>query len=77
MRGPAPLVYLITDRTVTDGRPLDEVIARALSALPRAGLPAGAVAVQLRERDLSAAALLPLARRLRALTARAGVRLTR
>jgi thiamine-phosphate pyrophosphorylase len=33
------------------------------------------VAVQLRERDLPAAALLPLARRLRAVTAQAGVRL--
>jgi len=75
VRGPAPLVYLITDRTVTDGRPVDEVIARALSALPRARLPAGAVAVQLREKDLSAAALLPLARRLREITVRAGARL--
>lgn len=75
MRGPAPLVYLITDRTVTDGRPLEQVIDRALSALPRAGLPPGAVAVQLREKDLPAAALLPLARRLRDITARAGVRL--
>jgi thiamine-phosphate pyrophosphorylase len=75
VRGPAPLVYLITDRTVTDGRPLDEVIARALSALPRARLPAGAVAVQLREKDLPGAALLQLARRLRDITARAGARL--
>jgi thiamine-phosphate pyrophosphorylase len=75
VRGPVPLVYLITDRTVTDGRPLDEVIDRALSALPRAGLPPGAVAVQLREKDLPGIALLQLARRLRDITARAGVRL--
>jgi thiamine-phosphate pyrophosphorylase len=73
--GPAPLVYLITDRTVTGGRALDEVIAQALRALSRPSRTPAAVAVQLRERDLPAAALLSLARRLRAVTAHAGVRL--
>lgn len=73
--GPAPLVYLITDRTQTGGRPLVEVVAQALAAWPRAGLPPSALAVQLREKDLPAAPLLELARRLREVTARAGVRL--
>src|SRR5204862_26165 len=61
--------------TVTDGRPLDEVIGQALRALPRPGLAPEALAVQLREKDLSAAALLQVARRLRDITGRAGVRL--
>lgn len=73
--GPAPLVYLITDRTQTDGRPLVQVVAQALAAWPRARLPPSALAVQLREKDLPAAPLLELARRLREVTARAGVRL--
>lgn len=73
--GPAPLVYLITDRAATDGRAVDEVIAHALGALPPAAEARAAVAVQLREKDLPAAALLPLAQRLRVVTARAGVRL--
>ena len=74
--GPAPLVYLITDgAAATGGRPVDEVIAEALRALPRPSVPAGAVAVQLREKDLPVAAVLQLARRLRAVTSRAGVRL--
>lgn len=72
---PAPLVYLITDRTATDARPLDQVIAQALQAWPRPGLPPTALAVQLREKDLPTAELLALARRLRDLTSRAGVRL--
>jgi thiamine-phosphate pyrophosphorylase len=73
--GAAPLVYLITDRHATQGRPLDEVIGQALRALPRANLPPSAVAVQLREKDLDGRALLDLARRLRILTAAAGARL--
>lgn len=74
-RGAAPLVYLITDRHATAGRPLDEVVARALRALAGAAWPPGALAVQLREKDLEARALLALARPLRALTAAARVRL--
>jgi thiamine-phosphate pyrophosphorylase len=73
--GPAPLVYLITDRTVTGAEAVDDVIARALRALPGPSGTPPAVAVQLREPDLPAAALLALAHRVRAVTARAGVRL--
>jgi thiamine-phosphate pyrophosphorylase len=59
-----PKLIVVTDRTATGGRELVDVIAAALEA----GLPA----VQLREKDLSGRALLALAERLRALTARAG-----
>jgi thiamine-phosphate pyrophosphorylase len=74
-RGAAPLVYLVTDRHATAGRPLDAVIAAALQAVPDAGPAGAAVAVQLREKDLDARALLEHARRLRAITANVGVRL--
>jgi len=60
----APALVLVTDRHATGGRDLVEVVARALDA----GLPA----VQLRDKDLSGRALLDLAERLRALTARTG-----
>jgi thiamine-phosphate pyrophosphorylase len=62
----APRLYIITDRQLTGGRPLVDVVAAALRGTTR--YPAGTVAVQLREKDLSAAALLPLARALRAVT---------
>ena len=68
----APRVYLITDRRATNGRPLVDVIARALDG---AGAHAPAVAVQLREKDLEARPLLDLARALRAITAGRGARL--
>ena len=58
----APALVLVTDRHATGGRDLVDVVARALDA----GLPA----VQLRDKDLSGRALLVLAERLRALTAR-------
>jgi len=64
----APLLYIVTDRHATGGRALDDVIARALAGAADAGAPPGAVAVQLREKDLDAGALLELARPLRALT---------
>ncbi len=60
-------LYLVTDRHATCGRPLPEVVEACL----RGGLRA----VQLREKDLGAAALLELAQTLRALTARYDARL--
>jgi thiamine-phosphate pyrophosphorylase len=72
--GAAPLLYLVTDRHATGARPLPEVIALALDGLGRI-VPAGAVAVQLREKDLDARRLLELARPLRAVTAARGARL--
>ena len=62
----APQLYLITDRHATSGRPLPQVIDEALS-----GLGAGArvrVGVQLRDKDLSGAALYALAVELRKVT---------
>jgi thiamine-phosphate pyrophosphorylase len=53
-------LYLITDRHQTDGRPLTEVVRRSLDG--------GVRAVQLREKDLSGAALYRLAVELRRLT---------
>src|SRR5256712_2631189 len=58
-----PRLILVTDRRATD-RDLLEVVEAALGA----GLPA----VQLREKDLPGRALLALAERLRAATARRG-----
>lgn len=68
----APGLYLITDRQATAGRTLDTVIERALAGAAAAGVTPGTVAVQLREKDLEARALLELARPLRALTERYG-----
>ena len=72
--GRAPLLYLITDRHATGGRPLPDVVAAALRGIGGAVAPAQ-VAVQLREKDLSGRALTELARALRAVTAAAGVAL--
>jgi thiamine-phosphate pyrophosphorylase len=71
----APALYVVTDRHATAGRPLDAVLARVLEGAARAGVSPGTVAVQLREKDLEARAMLELARRLRALTARHGAAL--
>jgi len=61
-------LYLITDRKqLPHGGSLVDTVAAALSG--------GVRAVQLREKDLSAAELYPLARELRELTARYGARL--
>lgn len=60
-------LYLVTDRRQTRGRPLTDVVEECVEA--------GAGAVQLREKDLSAAELLALARPLRELTRRVGARL--
>jgi thiamine-phosphate pyrophosphorylase len=70
MRAPLPAdwhVYLVTDRTQTNGRPLLDVVAAALQG--------GIRAVQLRERDLTTRELLGLARALRDLTRRHGAAL--
>jgi thiamine-phosphate pyrophosphorylase len=71
----APRVYLVTDRHATAGRPLGDVIREALTALDDAAVSRAAVAVQLREKDLGGRALIALGHELRAITARAGVRL--
>ena len=63
----APLLYLVTDRRQTGGRPLEETVARALDG--------GVDAVQLREKDLGGADLVFLAERLRTLTQRYRARL--
>ena len=60
-----PVVHLITDRALNP-----DPAARAAAAL--AGLPAGRVAVHLREKDLGGAALLALARGLAAACHAAG-----
>lgn len=61
-------LYQITDRrSLPAGRTLEEAV--------RAALDGGIDAVQLREKDLPAAALLPLAERLRQLTAEYGAKL--
>lgn len=60
-------LYLVTDRNKTRGRPLLEVIQKALDA--------GVKAIQLRERDLPTRELLSLAEQVRALTDRAGATL--
>ena len=71
----APRVYLVTDRHATLGRPLGAVVRDALAALDDAPFPRTEIAVQLREKDLDARALVTLAHELRAITATAGVRL--
>jgi thiamine-phosphate pyrophosphorylase len=60
-------LYLITDRHQTDGRALAEVVRRALEG--------GVRAVQLREKDLSGAALYRLAAEMRLLTSEFNARL--
>jgi thiamine-phosphate pyrophosphorylase len=70
---PCPRLYLITDRRATAGRSLVEVVRAALAGVPADAR--GAVAVQLREKDLEARALLALARELRDVTRQAGAAL--
>ena len=60
-------LYLVTDRHHTVGRPLLDVLEEALRG--------GVDAVQLREKDLPAAELFDLARRMRALCRRYKARL--
>ena len=59
---PVPGLCLVTDRHQCGGRPLEEVVARALEG--------GVNLVQLREKDLPAGELIALAERLRELTKR-------
>jgi thiamine-phosphate pyrophosphorylase len=60
-------LYLVTDRTLTGGRDLVEVVEQALIG--------GVKSVQLREKDLGGAELFHLAERLKAACARHGARL--
>jgi thiamine-phosphate pyrophosphorylase len=69
----APRLYVITDRRATNGRAVAAVVRAALAGVPADAR--GAVAVQLREKDLEARALLALARELRDVTRQAGAAL--
>jgi thiamine-phosphate pyrophosphorylase len=60
MKLPSPCLTLITDRRLCRGLSLEEAVARAVAG--------GVNVVQLREKDLAAAELVPLADRLRAIT---------
>ncbi len=60
MRLPFPCLTLITDRRLCQSLSLGEAVARAVAG--------GVNVVQLREKDLAAAELVPLADRLRAIT---------
>ena len=60
MPGAVPRLYLVTDRRATAGRPLADVVRAALAGVPAEAR--GAVAVQLREKDLDGRALFELAR---------------
>jgi len=60
MRLPIPCLALIIDRRLCQGLSLGEAVARAVAS--------GVNVVQLREKDLAAAQLVPLADRLRAIT---------
>jgi thiamine-phosphate pyrophosphorylase len=71
--GAVPRLYLVTDRRATAGRPLVEVVRAALAGAPADAR--GAVAVQLREKDLGGRALFELARDLRDVTRDAGAAL--
>ncbi len=61
----APKLYVVLDRTAAAGRELETICAAALDG--------GAEMIQLREKTLPSGTLLPLARRLRARCAAAGV----
>jgi len=62
-------LYVVTDRRVTGGP--DGLVARLVRAAD--GLPPGTMAVEVREKDLEAGALLALVRRIRAALAPRGV----
>ncbi len=66
MTRPAPdlSVYVVTDRALARGRPLEDVVAAAIRG--------GATAIQLREKEASTREFLDLALRVRALTRDAG-----
>jgi thiamine-phosphate pyrophosphorylase len=60
-----PTLYVILDRSAARGRDLDDLLAEAIAG--------GSRMVQLREKDWASGRLLPLAERLRARCAAAGV----
>lgn len=60
-----PTLYVITDRAAARDRPLDEVVAAAIRG--------GATAIQLRDKEWSAGALVAAGRLLLALTRPAGI----
>jgi thiamine-phosphate pyrophosphorylase len=62
-------LYVVTDRRVTGG--VDGLVAQLVRAAD--GLPAGTMAVEVREKDLEAGALLALVRQVRATLAPRGV----
>lgn len=74
-------LYLITDRHQTKGRPLAEVVEEALMAGAEAirssgfGVRSNPIAVQLREKDLSAKELFELALSIKQLTDQYGAKL--
>jgi thiamine-phosphate pyrophosphorylase len=68
-----PRLYLVTDRHATAGRPLGAVVRAALAGAPPDAR--GAIAVQLREKDIDGAALVALARDQRQVTQDAGAAL--
>jgi thiamine-phosphate pyrophosphorylase len=72
---PPPRLYIITDRTVTGGRPFFPLIEQALEGIAEGGLRGDEVAVQLREKDLATVLLAHAAEQLRRITEKAGVRL--
>jgi thiamine-phosphate pyrophosphorylase len=71
--GAVPLLYVVTDRHATAGRPLVDVVRAALAGLPAEDR--GGVAISLRDKDLDVRALVALARELGAVTRAAGARL--
>jgi thiamine-phosphate pyrophosphorylase len=73
MPGAVPRLYLVTSRRATTGRPLVDVVRAALEGVPADAR--GAVAVQLREKDLDGRALVALGRALRDVTRAAGAAL--
>lgn len=58
-------LYLVTDRALALGRPIEEIVRQAISG--------GVSAVQLREKETHSGAFFELARSLRAITGEAGV----
>ncbi|MEW6547253.1 MAG: thiamine phosphate synthase [Bacillota bacterium] len=58
-------LYLVTDRQLARGRPLEEVV--------RAAIAGGVTAIQLREKDVTTRDYVALAQALRAITREAGV----
>ncbi len=58
-------LYLVTDRPLSRGRPIDEIVSAAIAG--------GVTTIQLREKDASTAEFLDLALRVRSITRESGV----